>query len=139
MNICLYSKAVGVLFRLTVIAASILTSACGGDLCSNTESSRVTSPDKVVDAVVVSTDCGATVADGYRVYITRRGEVSDFDDGSPVFVSDHTVGIKVSWYGNKNLRIAYTTARIFQFTNFWQSRDVDDFGYLVSITEKAEQ
>lgn len=139
MNICLYSKAVGVLFRLTVIASSILTSACGGDLCSSTEVSRVTSPDKVVDAVLVTTGCGATVADAYRVYITKRSEVSDFDEESPVFLSDNTVGIKVSWDGNKYLRIAYTKARIFQFTNFWHSRDVDDFGYLVNITEEVEQ
>lgn len=128
------------IFQLAVIALSLMVYGCdnGSELCSNDEVKRISSPDNIVDAVVVLKKCGATVSDSYRVYVVKKDGTLDFDDDSSMFVSDKTDGIKVFWRGNKELQISYAKARIFQFKNFWQSKDVDNFRYIVSVTEKLE-
>jgi len=122
---------------LTLVLLSIYLlglSGCGkNDLCDDQELARRTSPDQVVDAVVVKIDCGATASYSYRVFITPVGEKYLEDS---VFLGDKVKGLNVSWDSSKTLLISYDEARIFEFRNFWQSKRVDNFQYKVSVLER---
>jgi len=45
-------------------------------------------------------------------------------------------GLEVSWESPRHLGIRYEKARIFNYTNFWLSRDVEHFEYVVAIREQ---
>lgn len=98
---------------------------------SREEIVRVTSPDSVVDAVLVRTDGGATTSFGFHLYIVPVG--GEPQVGHELFTADHMVGQKIEWKRPKSLEIQYEEARIFHFSNFWQSKDVQNFGYVVEL------
>jgi hypothetical protein len=106
---------------------------CGGPAFEELE--RHTSPDGRVDAVLVRSNGGATTSFGYSVHIVPTSTVVDQGTGL-VFACDHQEGLSVSWIRPKLLLLEYQQARIFQFTNFWQSRAVDDWSYVVEIREQ---
>lgn len=112
--------------------ASMLTSCDNPSLCSNDEILRKSSPDKVVDAVIVKKNCGATTSSSYSIFIVpSESEVFD----QHVFLSDKTDNLKITWATNKQLSIVYNKARIFEYTNFWQSSKIENFKYIVEISE----
>jgi hypothetical protein len=102
-----------------------------------TEINRYTSPDSRVDAVIVTSDAGATTSIGHHIFIVPKGE-SPKDMKFSILTANHVVGLKVYWQQAKNLKITYQAARIFKFTNFWQSREIDNFQYEVKITETEQ-
>ncbi|WP_345552489.1 hypothetical protein [Microbulbifer aestuariivivens] len=110
----------------------LLLNGCDSSKCGSEIVSRELSPDKRVEAVVSKVNCGATTDYSFKVYIVPTGSDSL---GNQVFLSDHTVGLRTSWIKKQRLSITYEKARIFEYTNFWQSKDLDNFEYLVSITE----
>jgi hypothetical protein len=77
--------------------------------------------------------CGATTAYSYKVYITPKGVSTE--KINPIFIADKLDGEIIEWSSSKHLRIKYRQARIFKFTNYWDSRDVDNFNYVVTIRE----
>lgn len=105
------------------------------DDCSQEESSRITSSDGRIDAVMVKTNCGATTGYSYNIFIVPKGKQPS--DNDSVFSSDKTEDLNISWASSSELLITYREARIFQFTNFWQSEDIDNFNYVVSIVEQS--
>lgn len=112
----------------------VSTVGCGKDpLCSNQEVARQSSPDEIVDAMVLKTDCGATTSYSYRVFITPRGESPISDE---IFLADKVENLNIFWISPKSLLITYTGARIFTFKNFWQSKEINNSQYVVSITEQ---
>ena len=118
------------LFSLVIVALF----GCGlSDPCSRKEVSRVTSPDGKVDSVVIKIDCGATTSESYNVFIVGNGMAVKESD--LVFQADHMEDISISWREPPLLIVKYTKARIFQFRNFWSSKDVDDFNHVVEIHE----
>lgn len=82
--------------------------------------------------VISSSNCGATVSDSFRVHIVPAG--SD-DLGQYVFLADNVRGLKADWIGNQMLAVTYEQARIFEYQNFWESKELDNFRYKVFITE----
>jgi len=117
---------------LVFLASQIM----GCSVCDNEEIFRETSADKVVDAVVIKANCGATTSYVYKVAIVPFGEeVLD----NYVFLADKPNWLEVHWVENKQLSITYNEARIFQYTNFWRSSKVDNFNYIVNITENKNQ
>ena len=94
---------------------------------------RVSSPDRIVDAVLVESEVGATVATPSLVYIVPSRS-RDFDD--PVLRGDKFEDLKLAWTQPRYLEIAYSRGRIFSFQNFWERKDVDDFSYKVEIRLK---
>ncbi|WP_146202873.1 hypothetical protein [Pedobacter paludis] len=92
----------------------------------------ISSPDKKIDAVLIATTGGATVADGNKVYILLSGKkITEHDH--PILVADYTRNLDIIWRANKRLNIKYDDARIFQFTNFWKSEELDNWNYIVEI------
>jgi len=96
----------------------------------STELQRIPSPDRVVDAVLVAKQVNATVATPCLVYIVPAGSKSLWH---PVLVGDDFVGLKLSWKASHLLLIEYSRGEIFDFTNVWKSKGVQDFRYLVEI------
>jgi hypothetical protein len=91
-----------------------------------TEIKRITSPDSRVDAVVVTSDAGATTSIGHHIYIVPKG-VSPKDLKFSIFTADHVVNLQVHWQQSKHLKVTYQAARIFKFANFWQSKEIDNY------------
>jgi hypothetical protein len=95
------------------------------------ELKRLPSPDGRVDAVLARYEGNATVGFVYKVYILPPG--IEFDDEHPLLIADKTDGPDIAWAGEKKLIITYEEMRIFNFSNFWRSREVDDWHYEVDI------
>jgi hypothetical protein len=102
------------------------------------EIGRVKSPDGVVDAVLVRGNGGATTSFTYSVFLVPAG--TSFNETAPVFepdfakfLADHQVGLELVWRRPKFLEIRFAKARIFRFSNFWHSREVQDYRYIVEL------
>ena len=95
------------------------------------EVARLTSPDSVVDAVMVETNCGATCPFAYEVTVAPRGAVNVSSE--PLLVIDHAVGLELRWSAPRQLDIVFDSARIYQFKNFWSSRDIQNYAYVVEL------
>jgi len=105
------------------------------DSCLYEEVSRETSTDGLVDALIMKINCGATTDYSYKVYIVPKGTKPNENH---VYLSDKTNSLEISWVAPKSLLITYDNARIFEYTNFWQSKNVENFKYIVSITESRK-
>jgi len=117
-----------------IIIFSALFFGCGLFLpCNEFELKRIASPDDQVEAVLVKKDCGATTSESLNVFIVNKGGKTEEKD--LVFQADHIMDFSLSWRKAKFLEMRYRQGRIFQFTNFWQSKDVDNFSYVVEIRE----
>jgi hypothetical protein len=92
---------------------------------------RVSSPDSLVDAVLVQTNTDATTSYGYRIYIVPTGSQPKYDAEN--FRADHFQGWALNWKEPKLLEIKYDEARIFHFSNFWQSTNFKSGSYVVEI------
>ena len=115
-------------------------------LCREKIISHKVSPDKRVDAIILETNCGVTTPYVHKVYIFPSGSDS-LDLDYPVFAADRTEGLKISWVAKfpvdhidrwpvkQQLYIGYDKARISKYTNSWQSRELDNFQYLIEIIE----
>ena len=124
-------------FILSLIVVTPLLASCTSlNPCQEKDVNRQTSQDDIVDAVTVEKDCGATTPKSTIVYIKPKGK--SVANHTPVLVSDNVKGFEVNWIRPKYLSITYTAARIFQFTNFWNSKDVDQFNYQVTIREREK-
>ena len=92
---------------------------------------RVSSPDSEVDAVLVQTNTDATTSYGYRIYVVPAGSQPKYDTEN--FRADHLEGWTLTWIKPKLLEIKYDEARIFHFSNFWQSTNFKSGSYVVEI------
>lgn len=121
------------MYKLVVfIFVLLILTGCDSPTCNEETISRELSPDKRVDAIISKTSCGATTDYSYKVYIVPSGSNSLTNH---VFLADHTKGLKTHWVAKQQLHIIYDEARIFEYTNFWQSKELDNFNYLIKISE----
>lgn len=104
--------------------------------CEDKELARQKSPDSKVDYVIFERDCGATTSKVNKIFITPSGQKVK---GEPIFVSDKSERISVSWLAPKLLAIEYQEARIYTFQNFWSSKEVENFNYEIRINERQKQ
>lgn len=117
-------------YRLRPILASIALLSGGCDLYAKSEVARFTSPDKVVDAVLVTVETDATSSTPTELYIIPAGGKLE---GEPFLTADHIEDVKLEWAAPKILIVSMSLGRVFHFNNFWQSRKVDNFNYTVQI------
>ena len=115
-----------------VIFGSVLLGGCRK--ATSEEAARIRSPDGLVEAILTKGDFGATVDYVYKLYIVPTGAAIVPDQ--PILVADHVAGPSIVWEMPKFLTFSYSGARIFSFTNFWQSKDVQNFAYVVEIRLK---
>ena len=81
------------------------------------EISRVTSPDAVVDAVMIENNCGAPCSINHSVFIVPKGQNVRQDSSQAVFSADDISGDKLVWKQSHLLEVAYGRAFVFQFRN----------------------
>ncbi len=101
------------------------------------EVSRVTSPDGIVDAVMVLSNCGAPCPANYSIVVVPRGGKAPADLDQYVFSADDMVNPKLSWNQPHLLQIAFTKALINNFRNlshpFGVPGKVESWNYAVEI------
>lgn len=104
---------------------------------TETELTRIPSPDRRVEAVLTSADGGATTSFKHRIYITVPG--GDFRGHEPFFVayklrneSNRHLPL-IRWDKSHELLISYDSAQVHHFTNVWSSRHVDNWLYVVRV------
>lgn len=117
---------------LMVICLVVLSIACSNEDRPNAEEQlRLDSPDGRVQAILLSRGYGATVPSVSELYIVQKGR--KIEGANLILRADHMTGTAISWKSPKFLEVRYEKARVFQFTNFWQSHDVDNFRYIVEV------
>jgi hypothetical protein len=102
------------------------------------EIGRVKAPDGVVDAVLVRGNGGATTSFSYSVFLVPSATIFDeraplFEPERALFVADHQKGLELVWRKPRFLEIRFAKARIFRFSNFWHSREVQNYQYVVEL------
>ncbi len=95
------------------------------------EVERQSSPDKRVDAVVVERLTDATVATPIELFLVPTGK--EWKKESPVLRGDKFDGLRVTWQQPRYLEIHYKKGRIFAFSNFWSSKDVEEFKHIIEL------
>lgn len=101
---------------------------------STIEIARVGSPDSIVDAVMTRRNPHGTVSYVFEIFIAARG--SQPDSTGLVLRADKLEDVRLVWRQPRFLEVHYKSGRIFQFINFWQSRYVQNFAYIVEIRLK---
>jgi hypothetical protein len=124
--------------KVLLLCLLVATGSCNANVreageISQNEVIRVTSPDSAVDAVATVASVDATTPFVHRVYIVPRGAPVPSGKDHEEFRADHVHALTLAWPRARTLNIAYDTARIFQFSNFWNSRDEQDFRYTVEL------
>ena len=103
----------------------------------HTEVQRATSPDGMVDAVLVESDCGAPCSTGYSVSLVPKGEAAPRDAAEQVLLAEYVVNPKIRWKESRLLEFAYDRALIHSFRNveypFARPGKSGSFGYIVEI------
>lgn len=99
---------------------------------------RILSPDGRLEAVLTQSNAGATTSFKYRIYITIPG--TDFRGQESLFVGDklrnksnHDLPL-IHWNESHELLISYDSAQVYQFKNFWRSRQVDNGMFVVRVS-----
>jgi hypothetical protein len=130
--------------RLLLMAALVFT-LCFASGCFNIagewqyeEIERVKSADGVVDAVIVRGGGGATTGFNFSVFLVPGGTKFDekaswFERDRALFSADYHEGLQLVWRKPKFLEIRFAKARIFQFSNFWHSKEVQNYSYVVEL------
>jgi len=113
-----------------LLAIFVLLSACT-DPCTDEVISKKTDSEDKADLVHVRRSCGATTGFSHQIYIVASG--TSYENEQPIFVADKVENLAASWQEGNKLDISYDSARIFNFTNFWQSSEVDNFNYIVKV------
>lgn len=96
------------------------------------ELSRSVSPDSLVDAVLIRDNVHATTPYVYRVYLVPHGQARPMN-GTERLRADHVEGLVLQWIEPTVLTIQFSKARVFHFSNFWNSREVRDFRHTVEL------
>jgi hypothetical protein len=117
---------------LMIVAAG--SAGCGHNLQIDKELSRISSPDGVVDAVLITIPTHATVATPLELHLVRKGGRPS--ETTLALRGDHFNNVSLKWKDTKFLEVQYETLRIFTFQNFWSSKDVSNFSYVVEIRLK---
>lgn len=122
-----------IFFQWIVFGISLCLFASCGSIDDFQEVARQTSPDSVVDAVLFKAGGGgATSGFSYSLFVVEKGASFKKSDDL-LFQGDHIKNLRLEWKNDKILEIHYDEARIFQFKNFWFSKDVQNFQYVVEI------
>ncbi len=91
---------------------------------------RIPSPDGRAEVFVTETNGGATTDYVYRVLVGAPGATKSAVE---VWRADHVDGLGVEWAGERLVDIRYSKARVYSFSNFVRSRDLDLYRCVVEV------
>ena len=129
---------------LSLSCLCILTGCVSTTTPRGTETQRVTSPHKEVDAVLMENWGRGTNSHAASVFIVPIG--AKVRTNNPVFVADGTKNLTIQWTAGKVLEIRYTEAAVIQYRHSHGSHEEDPAihelfpgcGFVV-LTNKASQ
>ena len=123
---------ISIIFNVFLCALFLFSSHNNWSLKYSKELIRITSPDSLVDAVLMENyGGGATVGFSYHIYIVKSGEKPEGRD--EVLLANHIDSLYIIWRQNYFLEIHYKTAHILYFNNLWFSSSFGDRYYNVEI------
>jgi len=99
---------------LLILLLAVTLQSC--DYAGQEEIERITSPDSMIDAVVIRTSAGATTSYGYMVHIVPAG--GETRKGREVFRAHKIDGFQAKWKNSRFLEVHHRKGRILHFTNF---------------------
>ncbi len=101
------------------------------------EIKRITSPDKLVDALLIERETDSLSANGYMICLVparKKFEITADLLEQQLFYANRLDGFDMAWKRNKLLEIRYNRARIFCFSNSHYMQDINpNFGYEVEL------
>src|SRR5260221_9598518 len=106
---------------ISVLALTMVIESCLGTP-SRELISRIASPTRTHDALVVGLNGGATVAYLYEVFIVPHGDGVP-DDKFAQFVAERVDSLKIQWAEPDVVDIGYAHAQISTFNNEWHKRN----------------
>lgn len=118
------------LIRLTAILFVLVLSGCSST-CSDEVQESTISPSQKTEYLQIRRNCGATTGYSHHIYIIPTGQ--PYDKYEPVLTADKVSLMTAKWEDPRMLKISYESARIFHFTNFWHSKDVDNFEHIIQV------
>lgn len=116
---------------LFLLYCLFLLSACDSNMCEEEVLARTANDNKKVELVYLRVNCGATTNFSHKVFLVPFG--GNIEESKPIFVADKVRKLDIDWNNNQIITIEFENARIFQFTNFWHSSNVDNFEFIVDI------
>lgn len=119
-----------------VVLLACVWAGCSEEKIAGNEILRLPSPDRVVDAVLIERNVGATVSTPAEIYLVADGKSPTKSD--LILRGDRHEGLSLEWSRPNHLNIRFSKLRIFSFTNFWQSKSVQNFSYVVDVHLKQE-
>lgn len=122
----LFSRAL----RLATAIVALALNACAEPTAALQEQSRLAAPGGRVEAVLAAVGGDATTGQAVELHLLPTGE-SRY--AAPSLRADKVAGLRLHWRDGHTLVISCDAARIFAFSNFWQSASVDNFHYTVAL------
>ena len=121
---------ISIVFMLIIMFCRINNSNI--DYLNHTEViARITSPDSLVDAIILRKGGNATVGFSYQVYLVQAG--LNPENNTHIFYTDKCDSISIKWKKSKLLEILYKNSRITNFRNYWQHKQLNNYKYVVNI------
>ena len=100
----------------------VCLSACGP--LPEHEMMRVSSPDQLVDAVLVRVDTFAMDNYAYKIYVVPAGQKAGKEENT-ILVAEDLDGVKITWVA-KQLVVSFASGEVFQYHNRWLSAQIKD-------------
>ena len=94
---------------------------------------RITSPDSVVDAVLLGVGGTPRAPNYYALHLVPARQPVAWRDKPVLTVRRQSEDFSVRWRRPKLVDVRYTEALIADFRSFWRSRDVQNYFYLVEV------
>jgi hypothetical protein len=102
---------------------------------SDREFSRVTSPDGVLDAVVLQDNPGAFSSFIYYLYLVPKGGEAGTFNGDPAIVNtSEGDALRVNWENPHFLNVDTGNSHVKFFGNLWYSKKVNDYYVQLTLT-----
>ncbi len=123
----------------TPYAAQYALAVVGHHIGGREEFSRQTSPDGVIDAVVIQVNPGAFSSYFYFLYLVPKGAKADNVLGDPAIVrTSEGDPLITSWEKSHFLSVNTGNSHIQFFGNLWHSNRVPDYYVELSLAETGK-
>ena len=97
------------------------------------EERRISSPDGKVDAVLASYSSSLSSTSYYLFLVLPDSSIDHINLDYSQLTIDNQRDLEISWIKNRLLNISFSHARIFHFSNTWESADIDNWNYVVEL------
>lgn len=116
---------------LRLVLVSLMFGSVGCGKPPGTEVHRLTSPDNMVDAVLVDYSGGALSSYSCGVYIVPKG--GKWSETESVMYINKVAGFWIAWRSAGFLEMHYRHGEVYKFQSMWDSAKINNFHYRVEL------